>query len=262
MHEKEEGGLYTGELIVMLEAVWGEGWLSPGGPEEVVRLIAGIPFHDKEILDIGCGTGGIDFYLVRSCGARHVTGIDVETTVVETARRRAQEHGLADRVAFQKVAPGPLPFPDARFDIVFSKDAIVHIPDKHALLADIHRVVRPGGWFVASDWLISHEGEPSPAMAAYIAAEGLDFGMASPARYRDALAKAGFADVALVNRNEWYRQIARYELEALRGRLYEPAAAKLGREFVDHNIEIWEKMIVVLDTGEHCPHHLRGRKSE
>ena len=42
----------------------------------------------------------------------------------------------------------------------------------------------PGGWFVASDWLISHDGEPSPEMADYIAKKNLDFGMASPARYR------------------------------------------------------------------------------
>ena len=66
-----------------------------------------------------------------------------------------------------------------RRDIVFSKDSIVHIPDKEALAADAFRVLKPGGWFVASDWLISHD-EPSPEMADYIAKEDLDFGMARP----------------------------------------------------------------------------------
>ena len=60
---------------------------------------------------------------------------------------------------------------------------------------------KPGGWFVASDWLISHDGEPSPEMADCIAKEDLDFGMASPARYRCTLEAAEFVDVSLTNRN-------------------------------------------------------------
>lgn len=62
----------------------------------------------------------------------------------------------------------------------------MHIPDKHALARDVFRVLAPGGWFVVSDWLIGHDGEPSPEMREYVAVEGLDFGMASPSRYADA----------------------------------------------------------------------------
>ena len=121
-------------------------------------------------------------------------------------------------------------------------------------------MLKPGGHFVASDWLIGHEGAPSPEMAAYIKSEGLDFGMASPERYRDAISKAGFTDIRLVNRNPWYRQVARQELAAMQGELYDGAVKRLGKDFVDHNIEIWQRMIVVLDTGEHCPHHLLATK--
>ena len=110
-----------------------------------------------------------------------------------------------------------MPLPDAGVDIVFSKDSIVHIPDKEALAADAFRVLKSGGWFVASDWLISHDGEPSPEMAHYLAKEDLDFGMASPARYRRALEEAGFVDVSLSNRNPWYRTVAREELARLEG---------------------------------------------
>jgi phosphoethanolamine N-methyltransferase len=97
-------------------------------------------------------------------------------------------------------------------------------------------------------------------MKAYIAAEGLDFGMASPKRYRDALNAAGFTDIAITSRNAWYRETARQEVAQMKGPLRDKAAGALGRDFVDHNIEIWERMLVVLDTGEHCPTHLRGRK--
>lgn len=252
--------LYPEPVIGFLELLWGRGWLSPGGPDELARLLSGEDLKDKHVLDIGCGAGGIDCLLVTDYGAAKVTGIDVEAPVLQTARARAEECGVADQIDLVKVEPGPLPFADESFDVVFSKDSIVHIPDKHALAREVFRVLRPGGVFVASDWLISHDGEPSPDMKAYIASEALDFGMASPATYDDALRTAGFTDVKLTNRNPWYREQARRELAQLQGPLNARAVAEMGQELVDHNIQTWTLMIKVLDLGEHCPHHVRGRK--
>ncbi len=252
--------LYPEPVIGFLELLWGRGWLSPGGPDELARLLAGEDLKGKHVLDIGCGAGGIDCLLVTDYGAAKVTGIDVEAPVLETARDRAREAGVADQIDLVKVEPGPLPFDDASFDVVFSKDSIVHIPDKHALAREVFRVLRPGGVFVASDWLISHDGEPSPDMKAYIASEALDFGMASPATYDDALRSAGFADIRLTNRNPWYREQARRELAQLQGPLYQRAVADMGQDLVDHNIQTWTLMTKALDLGEHCPHHVRGRK--
>ena len=144
--------------------------------------------------------------------------------------------------------------------MLFRSDSIVHVPDKAALMAEVFRVLRPGGWFLASDWLIGHDDAPSPAMAAYIAADGLDFGMASPARYRAAMEAAGFVQVETVSRNAWYRATAREELARLRGAEGAAAAVLVGADFVEQNCGIWERMIPVLDTGEHCPTHLRAHR--
>ena len=260
MTSQTGGELYQENLIGILERVWGDGWLSPGGPEEVGRLLRGLDLTGKSILDIGCGAGGVDVTLVRDHGAGYVTGIDVEDTVLAHARQRVEKAGYAGRIGVLKVVPGPLPFPPGTYDFVFNKDSIVHIADKHALMRDVFRVLRPGGWFAASDWLIGHDNEPSLAMKAYIASEGLDFGMASPLRYADAMEAAGFRDIEIRSRNAWYRDKAREELAMLEGPLYSEAAAALGREFVDHNIEIWRNMLPVLESGEHCPTHLRARK--
>ncbi len=51
---------YPPRMIAMLEAVWGTGFLSPGGPEEVSRVIGAHDLRGKSVLDIGCGAGGID----------------------------------------------------------------------------------------------------------------------------------------------------------------------------------------------------------
>lgn len=255
-----EGELYSGRMVAMLEAVWGEGFLSPGGPEEVARIVAGVSLQGLSMLDIGCGAGGVDLALVQRHGAGFVTGIDVEDTVLARARELIGRAGLTERIGVARIVPGVLPFPPQCFDVVFSKDSIVHIPDKHELMRDVFRVLKPGGRFMASDWLIGNEGSPSPQMAEYIAAEGLDFGMASPTRYADALRSAGFTDISITSRNAWYRQAAREELERLRGPAGAAAARIVGQDFVDHNIEIWRRMIPVLDSGEHCPTHLRATR--
>jgi phosphoethanolamine N-methyltransferase len=108
--------------------------------------------------------------------------------------------------------------------------------------------------------MIAHDGEPSPAMKAYVVAEGLSFAMASPARYIQAMRGAGFVNVEARDRNAWYREVARGELERLKGPLYDTAAAAVGAAYVDKNIRTWEAMQTVLDSGEHRPTHLRGWK--
>lgn len=252
--------LYDQAHIDFLEDLWGDGFLSPGGPAEVVRVIDGVDLAGKHVLDIGCGSGAIAVQLVRDQGAAHVTGIDVEDPVCMAARTRVAAAGLEDAITIKKVSPGPFPFADQTFDVVFSKDSIIHIPDKAAMAADAFRVLKPGGRFAASDWLISHDGTPSPEMADYIAQEALDFAMASPKRYRKAMVDAGFIDIELVNRAPWYAQVAAEELAELSGPNRARWQAKHDATFIEHQIKTWTAMVPVLAKGEHCPHHIRGRK--
>ncbi|MGL6183364.1 MAG: methyltransferase domain-containing protein, partial [Aestuariivirga sp.] len=102
MAEADNGELYGNKLIRMLEIIWGDGYLSPGGPDEVGRVLDGLDLTDKSVLDIGSGAGGIDIQLVREHGAGHVTGIDVEDTVIATARGKVVAAGLEDRIGFAK----------------------------------------------------------------------------------------------------------------------------------------------------------------
>ena len=251
---------YPLDSILFLEEMWGDGFLSPGGPEEVQRLLSGLDVAGKTVVDIGSGAGGIPVLLADRYGAARVIGLDVEATVVARARAKVERARLQDRIEIRKVEPGPMPLPDASVDIVFSKDSIVHIPDKEALAADAFRVLKSGGWFVVSDWLISHDGEPSPEMTDYLAKEDLDFGMASPTRYRRALEEAGFVDVSLTNRNPWYRNIAREELARLEGAGRDAFLTVIDEVALNAQVETWRAMVIVLDSGEHCPHHFRGRK--
>jgi SAM-dependent methyltransferase len=252
---------YDDAAIRFLEVVWGPGYLSPGGPDEVERVVAGLDMTGKAGVDLGCGAGGITLHVARRLGLASMVGFDVERPVIAAATARAAADGMADRVQFVQAPPGPLPFADASFDLAFSKDALIHVPDKEALFTEVFRILRPGGIFAASDWLIGHDGPPSPDMAAYIQAEGLSFGMASARRYGAAMTAAGFVDVATTSRNGWYLDQARAELARLQdGPLHDRAVAAVGQDYVAKNIRTWRAMLKVLASGEHCPTHLRARK--
>nr|WP_321253943.1 methyltransferase domain-containing protein [uncultured Ruegeria sp.] len=252
--------LYDRQVINFLEELWGEGFLSPGGPEEVARVVEGIDLKGKHILDIGCGSGAIAVLMAQNFGAGKVTGIDVEAPVCAAARERVKRAGLEEKVEILEVTPGPMPFEDGTFDVVFSKDSIIHIPDKAAMAAEAFRVLKPGGRFAASDWLTNHDEDMSPEMAHYVKMEALEFQMASPSKYRTAMEAAGFEGVELVNRNPWYAEVSAGELADLTGPNRAGWEARHGAEFIEHQIEIWDAMQPVLKSGEHCPHHIRGRK--
>ncbi|MBT8437994.1 MAG: methyltransferase domain-containing protein [Gammaproteobacteria bacterium] len=251
---------YDDKLMALLEAVWGEGFMSPGGVGEIDRYLHGIELNGLSILDIGCGLGGIDVHLVKRHGAAMVTGIDVDQALIDRCHLLAQKYALTAQLEFICVEPGPLPFADASFDIVTSKDSIIHIPNKKELAADVYRVLEPDGWFAASDWLAGYEDDPSQEMKEYLVAEGLDFGLASAKTYLEALASAGFINIEIVDRNDWYRQQARRERDRMGGVLYDDLASKVGTEFLEHEIEVWDKMIIAIDQGQLRPTHLRGRK--
>ncbi|MGH6893582.1 MAG: methyltransferase domain-containing protein [Dongiaceae bacterium] len=251
---------YDGSMIEMLQIVWGEGFLSPGGPQAVRDIIAGIELDGKRVLDIGCGIGGLDQTLV-SLGAVHVTAVDVAAPLIALARRRIAAAGQADRITFDVVQPeAALPYPDSRFDVVFTKDAWLHVIEKPALLREVHRVLKPGGRLAGGDWMKGPESY-SADMIHFIELEGIPYHPATLAEYGVMLHAAGFDRVKLLDINAWYRDLAKRELARLKGELFDVMTRKLGEQARDHFIEDWRMLTVVLENGELRPGRLWATKA-
>ena len=251
---------YDDKLVTLLEALWGDGYLSPGGNDETAMVLQQLHLRGARVLDLGCGTGGSALFLAQEYEPAEVLGVDVEAGVIAKATANATAAGVADVVSFVAIEPGPLPFPDGRFDVVFSKDAIVHIPDKHALAREIFRVLAPRGVFVASDWMAGSDAQPSPALRHYEEVEGLGFGLASPDVYFAALRAAGFQQIGYRDRTPWLREKSHHELAELDGRLRPQLEASVGAEFLDHEVDVWRALCAVLDTAEIGAGHWRAVK--
>jgi phosphoethanolamine N-methyltransferase len=259
MADTAESG-YSEDETGRLELIWGEGFLSPGGPAEVERILGGHDVSASTVLDIGSGAGGADLTLVRRHGAGEVIGIDVQPELVELARDRAAAAGLADRITYRLVDPGPLPFADGTFDVVFSKDAIIHVRDKDALYAEAHRVLRRGGRLLVGDWFRGEGDALTPDVDSFVEAAEHGFVMASLAEVAGIVERIGFVDVGVADRRAWYLSEARSELERLRGGMRREFVERWGEEAAESEIRFWEVLVDRLTTGALSPGHIRGRK--
>ena len=79
-------------------------------------------------------------------------------------------------------------------------------------------------------------------------------------RYERALKQAGFKNIILENRNKWYTVQARQEVDTLSKSRREEFEEISSAKYMDLSIETWNAMISVLQTGEHCPHHIKAMK--
>jgi SAM-dependent methyltransferase len=111
---------------------------------------------DEHLLDLGCGAGHTALGLAPH--AARVTAVDVTPDMLATASRLAEQRGVTN-VEFRLADASALPFESAQFDLVASRVAAHHFADPRAALAEVRRVLRPGGRFVLVD-AISPEDAP------------------------------------------------------------------------------------------------------
>ncbi len=183
--------LYPGADRDVLPAEAVAASLGCGNPLAVAELQEG-----ETVLDLGSG-GGIDVLLsARRVGPTgKAYGVDMTDEMLALARVNAAKAGAAN-VEFVKGTIEAVPLPDAAVDVIISNCVINLSVDKPAVLAEAHRLLRPGGRFGVSD--VVADDRLAPAQRAergsYV---GCIAGALSISEYRDGLAAAGFTDITI-----------------------------------------------------------------
>ena len=180
-----------------------------GLPEEAVlaSLGCGNPLavadlHEGErVLDLGSG-GGIDVLLsARRVGPSGVAyGVDMTDEMLTLARANAAKAGTAN-VEFVKGEIEALPLPAASVDVVISNCVINLSTDKPAVLAEMFRVLAPGGRIGVTD-IVAEDHLTAADRAAAGSYAGCIAGALSRTEYLDGLAAAGFTDVSVTFTHE------------------------------------------------------------
>jgi arsenite methyltransferase len=141
---------YPPELAAVPDAA-AESFAGVANPWELGRLSPG-----ERVLDLGCGAGTDSLVAAQMVGGEgRVTGIDMTLEMLAKARSAATRMG-AENVDFVEGEVERLTFPDGTFDVVISNGVIDLVPDKDAVFAELHRVLRPGGRIQIADVTIQN----------------------------------------------------------------------------------------------------------
>lgn len=113
----------------------------------------------EHVLDAGCGPGETAVYLAKEHGVR-VTGVTVSEFEVARAKQRAQDAGVGDLAGFALDDFMGLSSEDGQFDAVLALESLQNAPDLDQVLAELFRVLRPGGRLSFSDFSLEN-GSPA-----------------------------------------------------------------------------------------------------
>lgn len=149
----------------------------------------------KHVLDLGSGYGGAARVLAGDYGARVAC---LNLSAVENERNRAltREAGLDERIAVVDGSFDSVPFEGGEFDLAWSQDAILHAPDRRAVLDEVARVLKPGGEFIFTDPMQA-DGLPSAEALKPIYDRIHLPDLASFGFYREELSERGFEEVSV-----------------------------------------------------------------
>ncbi|MFC3204875.1 class I SAM-dependent methyltransferase [Aquamicrobium soli] len=104
--------------------------------------------HGERVLDVGCGTGSLTFTLAKNPDLAEIRGIDFSPVFVDAATRRNTD----PRVKIRQADACALPFADDEFDRAFALLVLHFVPEAGKAVAEMRRVVRPGGVVAAVVW--------------------------------------------------------------------------------------------------------------
>ena len=143
---------YDPEFLRALPAEVAASYCGVGNPFSLGPINAG-----ESVLDVGCGAGVDTLCSAMKVGpSGKVVGIDLTPAMLDRAERNLSRTDLKN-VSFKQGSVEDLPFADADFDVVTSNGAFNLVPDKAGALAEIHRVLKPGGRLMFADEVLTGE---------------------------------------------------------------------------------------------------------
>jgi phosphoethanolamine N-methyltransferase len=235
---------YTSTGILRYERIFGEGFVSTGGMETTKEFVNMLDLKaGQRVLDVGCGIGGGDFYMAEEFEAE-VVGIDLSVNMISFALERSIGRKCA--IEFEVGDCTKINYPHASFDVIYSRDTILHIQDKPALFSRFYKWLKPGGRVLISDYCRA-PSTPSEEFAAYIQQRGYD--LHSVQAYGQMLQAAGFIDVVAEDRTDQFVQVLKRELEVTE-KSRDKFIADFSEDDYNYIVSGWESKLKRCSAGE------------
>jgi demethylmenaquinone methyltransferase/2-methoxy-6-polyprenyl-1,4-benzoquinol methylase len=111
------------------------------------------PHHPRSILDVATGTGGVAIALAAETEAG-ITGVDISNAMLARGRMQVQKANLTGRISLEPARAEELPYPSESFDAVSFTYLLRYVSDPDATVAELARVIRPGGHMASLDFYV------------------------------------------------------------------------------------------------------------
>jgi phosphoethanolamine N-methyltransferase len=198
--ENEYGNTRKGNAITgILEFLYGNTFMSAGGTDSVDIMLKGLSLSNKKLVDIGCGFGGADIYLAQKYPTT-IIGLDPVKKTIQGALKNAHSSHLTKQLSYIHTPSLPYPLENESVDIVFSKEALLHAPNKKEIILEIFRILKPGGQLRIIDWVFGRTTSQATKDSFNIPS----FNVISQNEYVRLLKGAGFMKVSTERLNEKY----------------------------------------------------------
>ena len=240
-------GQYSRTGILRYEQIFGAGYISTGGhatTEDLCARLGPALRPGVRVLDVGSGIGGAAFHLARDYGAT-VTGIDLAEEMVAIAQDQAARLGMTESVTFLLGDVLETPFAEP-FDIIWSRDAFMHIADKPRLFGRLHQLMAPGGHLIITDYARG-KTPGSAEFERYIEKTG--YSVIEPRQYGELLRAAGFVNVVVDDATARFVEILRSEEDRLTSNRA-GFLASFSESDLDYLIDRWNMKIGFCQAGD------------
>ncbi|XP_074645106.1 uncharacterized protein LOC141914452 [Tubulanus polymorphus] len=205
-----DGQQYTRQGILRYEKIFGHHFVSTGGIETTKEFLPMLNLQPgQKVLDVGVGIGGSAFLMVDDYDCE-VLGIDLSGNMISIGIERVNEERAENtKVLFEVVDATKVQYPENEFDVIYSRDTILHIPDKHALFSSFLKWLKPGGKLLITDYCCS-DGTHSEQFQKYVKQRG--YTLLSPAAYGKVLEEVGFVNVKAEDRTQMFVDVLKNEV--------------------------------------------------
>jgi len=250
---------YSKNGVLRYERIFGHTFISTGGKETTDRFLKTIPSLQKPgsyVLDVGCGIGGSAFLMDKDYGAT-VRGVDLSKNMIHFAQVRKEEVG-SENTSFHIEDITKAEYKDGEFDLIYTRDAILHIEDKITLYKEFLKWLKPGGELFVSDYANRGENH-TPEFEAYRAQRG--YHLVSPEQYKNVIAEAGFVDIEVTDLKEYFLDVLRRERERTVA-MKDAYIKEFSQKDYDDIVNGWESKIGRVEEGSQKWISIYARKAQ
>lgn len=204
---------YEMNKILRYEKIFGRGYISTGGLTTTEKVQSKLTLQPgMRVLSVGCGIGGGECRLHTMFGVE-VHGLDLSHNMLAVARQRAAEMNITSGVTFEHGNVLIRDFQEGEFDVVYTRDCIIHIREKKELFERFFKWLKPGGQLLISDYTCCPDDEKPEEFWKYLADRKYDLRPGN--EYLQLIKDAGFANAVREDLSDWFVEILNMEIGKL-----------------------------------------------